>query len=335
MKDRCSAGRLRYAKQIGMRAVACLSLAALAAASAGAYAQKYPTKPIRLVVGFSAGGSADASARALATRMGQALGTTVVVENRGGAGGAVAAQIASRAAPDGYTLYWGSAGALTVSQLLEKNLGYDPQTAFAPVGLAFTFCNALVARPDFAPSSVKELVAAAKAKPGQINFGSQGVGSAGHLSGALLQNMTGIALTHVPYKGGNDVIAALMGGELSLAFASSTTVKGMRTRMKVLAVTSANRDPALPDVPSMSEAGVKGYDASFWFALLAPARTPQPVVMRLNAILRETLADADLMQPLQAQGLNPAPSAPHELAERMRTDYAKWRKVIEGEGRKR
>ena len=310
-----------------MRGIVCVILAAL---SAWASAQSYPTKPIRLLVGFSAGGSADASARAVANRMGQALGTTMVIENRGGAGGSVAAQIAARAAPDGYTLLWASLGAMTVSHILEKNIGYDPQTAFAPIGLAFTFCNALVARPDFAPSSVAQLISAAKSKPGHIDFGSQGGGSAGHLSGALLQNMTGIQLTHVPYKGGNDIIAALVGGELQLAFASSTTVKGMRSRMKVLAVTSMNRDPALPDVPSLHEAGVKGYDASFWFGLLAPARTSAPIVARLNTLLRSTLADADLMQPLQAQGLNPAPSTPQEFAERVKLDYAKWKRVIGG-----
>jgi tripartite-type tricarboxylate transporter receptor subunit TctC len=304
---------------------------ALAASAAGHAAETggYPTKPIRLLVGFSAGGSADASARAIATRMAQGLGTTMVVENRGGAGGSVAAQIASRAAADGYTLLWASMGALTVSPLLEKNIGYDPQTAFAPVGLAFTFCNALIARPDFGASSVQQIIAAAKAKPGLIDFGSQGVGSAGHLSGALLQSMTGISLTHVPYKGGNDVLAAVVGGELQLAFASSTTAKGMRSRVKVLAVTSLNRDPALPDVPSMSEAGVKGYDASFWFGLLAPARTPPAIVSRLNALLRETLADAALMQPLQAQGLNPAPLNAREFEQRVKDDYAKWKRVIE------
>jgi tripartite-type tricarboxylate transporter receptor subunit TctC len=252
-----------------------------------------------------------------------------VIENRSGAAGAVAGQIAARAAPDGYTLFWSSAGALTVSQILEKNIGYDA-SAFAPVGRAFTFCNALVARPDFAASSVAQLVALAKARPGTIDFGSQGVGSAGHLSGALLQNLTGIALTHVPYKGGNDILPALLGGELSLAFASSTTAKGMRSRVKVLAVTSAGRDPGLPDVPSMSEAGVKGYDAAFWFGLLAPARTPQPIVMRLGGLLRDTLADAELTRPLLAQGLIAAPSTPQALAEQIRVDYAKWKRVIGG-----
>jgi tripartite-type tricarboxylate transporter receptor subunit TctC len=293
-----------------------------------ALAQVYPTKPIRLLVGFPPGGSADASARALANRLSQALRTPIVVENRGGAGGSIAAQIASRAAPDGYTLLWSSPGALTISQILEKNIGYDSQTAFAPVGLAFTFCNALVARPDFAASSVSQLLAMAKGKPGHVNYGSQGIGSAGHLSGELLQGMAGIQLTHVPYKGGNDILAALLAGELQLSFVSSTTARGMRSRMKILAVTSLQRDPSLPDIPSMTEAGVKGYDAGFWFGLLVPARTPQPIVQRLNGVLRATLADAELMRPLQELGLNPSPSTPEEFAARIRADFAKWKAVL-------
>ena len=291
-------------------------------------AQPYPSKPIRLLVGFPPGGNADASARAVASRLTQTLRTPLVIENRGGAGGSIAAQIASRAAPDGYTLLWASTGALTISQILEKNIGYDAQTAFAHVGLAFTFCNALVARQEFAASSVSELIALAKAKPGDINYGSQGAGAAGHLSGELLQRMTAIRLTHVPYKGGNEIMGALLGGELQLSFASSTTVKGMRNRMKVLAVTCPERDPALPDVPTMSEAGVKGYDASFWFGLLTPARTPEPTVLRLNAVVRETLADAELMRPLQELGLIPAPSTPQEFAARIRADFNKWKDVL-------
>jgi tripartite-type tricarboxylate transporter receptor subunit TctC len=310
-----------------IRVLALITLLNVGLAS-DATAQPYPSKPIRLLVGFPAGGSADASARAVANRLGPSVGTPVVIENRGGAGGSIAAQIASRAAPDGYTVLWSSPGALTISQILEKNIGYDAQTAFTPVGVAFTFCNALVARPDFAAATVSQLIALAKAKPGQVNYGSQGMGSAGHLSGELLQKMAGVQFTHVPYKGGNDIMAALLGGELQLSFVSSTTAKNMRTRMKILAVTSPQRDPALPDVPSMSEVDVKGYDASFWFGLLVPARTPQPIVQRLNAVLRETLADAELMRPLQELGLNPAPSTPQEFAARIRADFVKWKDVL-------
>ena len=319
--------KMRILNTIALFAL-CLAPQALAQTSSTGSGQTYPNKPIRLLVGFPPGGNADASARAVANRVTQTFRTPVVIENRGGAGGSVAAQTASRAAPDGYTLLWASPGSLTVAQLLEKNIGYDAQTAFAPVGLAFTFCNALVARPELAASTVPELIALAKAKPGAINYGSQGVGAAGHLSGELLQKMTGSRFTHVPYKGGNDIMAALLGGELQLAFASSTTVKGMRSRMKVLAVTCPQRDPGLPDIPTINEAGVKGYDASFWFGLLVPARTPEAIVQRLNAVLREALTDPELTRPLLELGLIATPSTPQDFAARIRADFAKWKDVL-------
>jgi len=297
-------------------------------AACGLAADNYPAKPIRLLVGFVAGGSADGSARVVAARMGQILGTNFVIENRGGAAGVVAAQVVSRAPADGYTLLWSSPGALTIRQILEKNLPYDTQTAFAPIGLALTYCNALVSRPDFAASSVPQLIALAKEKPGYINYGTQGVGSAGHLSAEMLTRMTGVKLTHVPYKGGAEIITALLGNEVQLAFMSSTTAQSMRSRLRVIAVTSLNRDPALADVPSMHEAGVKGYDASFWFGLLAPVGTPAVIVNRLNRALRETLSDSKVMQPVQSQGLNPQPSTPQEYAARISADYAKWKSVL-------
>ncbi len=297
-------------------------------AACGLAADNYPAKPIRLLVGFVAGGSADGSARVVAARMGQILGTNFVVENRGGAAGVVAAQVVARAPADGYTLLWSSPGALTISQILEKNLPYNTQTAFAPIGLALTYCNALVSRPDFAASSVPQLIALAKEKPGYINYGTQGVGSAGHLSAEMLTRMTGVKLTHVPYKGGAEIITALLGNEVQLAFMSSTTAQSMRSRLRVIAVTSLNRDPALADVPSMHEAGVKGYDASFWFGLLAPAGTPAVIVNRLNRALRETLSDSKVMQPVQSQGLNPQPSTPQEYAARISADYTKWKSVL-------
>jgi tripartite-type tricarboxylate transporter receptor subunit TctC len=297
-------------------------------AACGLAADNYPAKPIRILVGFVAGGSADGSARVVAARMGQILGTNFVVENRGGAAGVVAAQVVARAPADGYTLLWSSPGALTISQILEKNLPYDTQTAFAPIGLALTYCNALVSRPDFAASSVPQLIALAKEKPGYINYGTQGVGSAGHLSAEMLTRMTGVKLTHVPYKGGAEIITALLGNEVQLAFMSSTTAQSMRSRLRVIAVTSLNRDPALADVPSMHEAGVKGYDASFWFGLLAPVGTPAVIVNRLNRALRETLSDSKVMQPVQSQGLNPQPSTPQEYAARISADYAKWKSVL-------
>src|SRR3954452_17261958 len=192
-------------------------------AACGLAADNYPAKPIRLLVGFVAGGSADGSARVVAARMGQILGTNFVIENRGGAAGVVAAQVVSRAPADGYTLLWSSPGALTISQILEKNLPYDTATAFAPVGLALTFCNAIVVRNDSPLTGIDPLIAVARQKPGELRYGTQGIGSAGHLSGEMLQSMTGAVFTHVPYKGGAEILTAVLGGELQFGIMSSTT----------------------------------------------------------------------------------------------------------------
>jgi len=295
-----------------------------------ATAADYPEKPIRLIVGFSAGGSADIGARTVSKKLGETLGTTMVIDNRGGAGGSVAAQLVAAARPDGYTLLWGSVGALTINQILEKNLPYNTQTAFAPVGMTLTFCNALIVRNDSPIQSIAQLIARAKEKPGEINYGTQGIGSAGYLSGELMKSMTGTRFTHVPYKGASEILTAVLGGELQVSFISATAAGSLRNRIRVLAVTSANRDPSLPDVPSMSEAGIKGYDATFWYGLLAPAGTPPVVVNKLNQHLRAALADADTVKPVQAQGLNPALTSPQEYAARIKADYEKWKKVIGG-----
>ena len=306
-------------------------LATLALANcAAAVAEDYPHKPIRLIVGFSAGGSADIGARTVAKKLGDSLRTSFVIDNRGGAGGSVAAQLVAAARPDGYTLLWGSVGALTITQILEKNLPYNTDTAFAPVGLALIFCNALIARQDSPVRSVAQLIALAKDKPGSLNYGTQGIGSAGYLSGELLKSMTGASFAHVPYKGANEILTAVISGELQISFVSATAAGALRNRIQILAVTSLNRDPSLPDVPSMHEAGVKNYDATFWYGLLAPAGTPPAIVNRLSRDLRQALVDPEIARPVQAQGLNPAPSSPQEYAARIKADYAKWKKIIAG-----
>jgi tripartite-type tricarboxylate transporter receptor subunit TctC len=309
-------------------AAAALAMACTAAAQPQQSSQGYPRKPIRLIVGFPPGGNADASARLMALRMGEALGTTLVVENRSGAGGSIAAQIASRAAADGYTLLWSSPGALTINRILEQNLPYNADTAFIPVGRTFTFANALIVRGDSPQTSVAQLLAAAKDKPGQLQYGTQGVGSAGHLSAQMLQNLGGITLNHIPYKGGSELVTAVVGGELPAGFVSTLAAGSMRSRVRVLAVTSLQRDGILPDVPSMHEAGVKNYDASFWFGVMAPAGTPTAIVQRLNKELRDALADAEVVRLARSQGLNPAPSTPQEFAAVIKADYEKWKKVI-------
>lgn len=291
-------------------------------------AQPYPRKPVRLVVGFPAGGSADASARPIALHMSKALGATILVDNRGGAAGSVAAQIAAQAPADGYTLLWSSPGALTINRILERNLPYNADTAFVAVGRAITFCNALIVRQDSSLTTLAQFLASAKEKPGWLQYGTQGVGSAGHLSGQMLQNMTGVELNHIPYKGGAEILTAVIGGEAPAAFLSSTSAGSMRNRLRILAVTSLQRDPSLPDVPSMHEAGVKNYDASFWFGLMAPMGTPAVIVRQLNRALRNALADPEVARIARSQGLNPAPSTPEEFAAIIKADYEKWKKVI-------
>jgi tripartite-type tricarboxylate transporter receptor subunit TctC len=290
--------------------------------------QTYPRKPIRLVVGFPAGGGADASARPIAAYMGKALGANFVVENRGGAAGSVAAQIVASAQADGYTLLWSSPGALTINRILEQNLPYNADTAFIPIGRAITFCNALIVRLDSPITTVSQFIAHAKERPGKLQYGTQGIGSAGHLSAQMLQNMTGISLSVIPYKGGAEILTAVVSGEAPAAFLSSTSAATLRNRIRILAVTSLNRDPSLPDVPSMQEAGVKNYDASFWYGLLAPTGTPPAIVERLGKVLRDSLSDADVARVSRAQGLNPAPSTPQEFAAIIKADCEKWKKVI-------
>ena len=296
-----------------------------------AAAQEYPAKPIRLLVGFTPGGAADTSARVITRRMAEPMKATFVIENRPGAGGNIAAQIVATAQPDGYTLFWGSVGPLSVSPAMGIKLPYDPFADFAPVSLAVSSCNVLVARAAFPASSVGELVALAKAKPGHLNYASQGIGSTGYLAGELLKTMTGTEIVHVGYKGGAEVVTSLLGGEVELAFVSVTGIRGISGgRVKPLAVTCAKRDPGLPAVPTFEEAGVKSYDASFWYGLLAPSRTPASIVTQLNRALHAAIGDPAIAQPLEAQGLVAAPSTPAGFRDVIRADYRKWRQVFAG-----
>lgn len=310
-------------------ALMCTTLLVLSVAcAASATAQQYPNRPIRLVVGFSPGGNSDVSARLVAARFSEALGTSVVVDNRAGAAGVVAAQIVARSPADGHTLAWSSQGALVINQLLDKNPSYKTETAFAPIGRTFTYGNALIVRPDFPAKTVADIVTMAKQKPGDINYATQGVGSAGHLSGQMFQSVAKVKLAHVPYKGGSDVIVALLGGDVRVGFAATTTAANIRSKIRVLAVTSKDRDPSLPDVPSMREAGLAGYDATFWFGLMAPAGTPAAIVQRLNGLLRDVLTDANIVKTTRLQGLHAAPSSPEELSALMKDELVRWREVL-------
>jgi len=291
-------------------------------------AESYPSRPIRFVVGFTPGGAADSSARAAARRMAESMKATIVVDNRPGAGGNIAADIVAKASPDGYTLFWVNLGPVAISPAMGTKLPYDPVKDFAAIGKAVDACNVLVARPALGVKTAGELLAIARSRPGKLNYASQGVGSTGHLAGELLTNLSATNIVHVPYKGGSEAITGLLAGEVDLGFVSVTATRSVGARAVPLGVTCSNRDPGLPDVPTLAEAGVKGYDATFWYGLLAPARTPEPIIARLNQELRAAMSDPNVAKPLVAQGLVAAPSSPREFQETIRTDLEKWKRVL-------
>jgi tripartite-type tricarboxylate transporter receptor subunit TctC len=304
------------------------ALACAAAFGVSAQGTDYPRKPIRILVGFPPGGNADASARLIGARMSEGLGVNIVIENRGGAGGTIAAQLASRAAADGYSLLWSSPGALTINRILGGNLPYDVDKDFTAVGRTFTFANALIVRSDSPHKNLGQYLAYAREKPGQLQFGTQGVGSAGYLSAQMLQNFANIKMTHIPYKGGALLAAAVASGEAASGFVSTLSATIMRERVRILAVTTAQRDPSLPDVPTMRESGVKDYDATFWFGILVPAGTPAAIVTRLSKEMRAAVADKEVARLAISQGLIPSPSTPQEFTANIRSDYEKWKKVL-------
>lgn len=307
------------------RLAALLVLALLAAPAA---AQGYPTQPIRLLVAFPPGGGADVAARVLATALGEQLGQTVVVENLSGAGGTIGTARAAQAAPDGYTLLVGTPSTHGANPAVYASLPYDPVRDFAPVMLIGSSPLMLLASPTFEAKSVKELVAMAKAKPGSINYASYGNGSINHLAGELFASLADIQVTHIPYRGGAPALADLIAGRVQYTFdgtASLGQVKGGKVRL--LAVTSKARWPIFPDVPTVAESGVPGFDAITWYGLFAPAATPKAILDLLNA-----KANAALLTPVAKEGfaqlsLDPGGGAPDVLARQVRNEIDKWADV--------
>ena len=302
---------------------------ALAVCAAPMLAQDYPNRPIRMLIGFAPGGSSDVSGRAVARKMSEAFGQPVVIENRAGAGGNIAAEITAKANPDGYTLFWSGVGPMMVSPALGVKLGYDPFKDFVPIGRGVVFCNVLIANQQLPANTVKELVALARAKPGSLNYATPGIGSAGHLGGELLKSLTKTDIVHVSFKGGGEMITNLVSGQVQLAFVTITTAKSFGgSRVKVLAVTSAKRDPAMPEIPTFAESGVPGYDATFMYGLVARTGTPPAVLARLNKELRAALTDVEVNKQLANQGLVPAPTSGEEYGRIIRSEHAKWYKVL-------
>jgi len=307
----------------------CVLLALAHAASA-----QYPAKPIRLIVPFPAGESVDATARLVGQVWSTALGTTIVVDNRGGAGGTIGSEAVAKSAPDGYTLLWGNSGPLAIGPGLYKKLGYDVEKDFAPVSLVATLPFVLFASPQLPVNSIVELLAYARAHPGEINFGSTGVGSGLHLIAELFKTEAGIQIVHVPYKGVAQALPEIMSGKVQIAFntipAFLPHVKA--GRLKALVITATSRSPLLPDVPTTPEVGLPGVLGMGWHAVVAPAGTPTAIVDKLNLTLVETLARPEVRTALIAQGARPVGSSPEDLRTFMRDERVKWANVIRSSG---
>jgi len=296
-------------------------------------ADTYPSRPIRMIVAYPPGGGTDQVGRVLADQLTVTLGQNVVVDNRGGATGNIGTELAARAVPDGYTLLMGNVAPNAVNVSLFKKLGFDPVKDFAPVSLVAVTPNILVAHPSMPVKTIKELIAYAKAKPGTLNFPSAGVGSSSHLAGEMLKSLAGISMVHIPFKGGGPALVAVIAGEVQIMFATMPAAMPhvKSGKVKPVAVTTAKRSQAMPELPTIAESGVKGYEASTWYGLLAPARTPPAIVTRLHADTVKILA-GPTRQRLEAQGFEPEGGTPAEFAAYIKTEIVKWAKVIKDAG---
>ncbi|MBV8030238.1 MAG: tripartite tricarboxylate transporter substrate binding protein [Betaproteobacteria bacterium] len=313
-----------------MRIPRALSFAALVAACGAAPAQPYPSRSVTFIVPFSPGGGTDISARTVAAKLTSKWGQSVVVENRAGAGGILGADAVARAKPDGYTLLIANVGTQSINPTLYPKLPYDPDHAFAPISLICELPFVLMASPSFPPSSVKELVAYVKANPGKVTYASSGLGGSPHLTAELFQLLTGTTLTHIPYKGGGPAMTDLMAGHVDILFASVLEGSGfIKTgKLKGLAVTHAKRSPALPEVPTIGEAGVKGGESGSWIALLGPAGLPAAIVSKVGADVKEAVAAPEVQEKLIAQGAVPQASTPAELQALIDADRERYGRII-------
>ena len=309
--------------------------ATLLCAVPGATAQSYPVKSIRVISGFPPGSGADITARVIGARLGDALGQQVVVDNRPGAGSNIAAEIAAKSPADGYTLFIGTV-ANTINATLYAKLPFDFARDFAPVALTTAAPNVLVVHPSVPAKSVKDLIALAKSRPGQLNYASAGTGTAPHLSGELFNAMAGVRMVHIPYKGSPPAVTDLLAGEVALMFSpSSTVLPHVKTgRLRALAVTTAARLQSLPELPTVAESGLKGYETITWFGFVAPARTPPAVITRLNAEIVKVLALPEVRNLFASQGIETLGGTPDRFASYIRDEIAKWAEAIRLSGAK-
>lgn len=311
-----------------------VAIAAVAAFFPSAYAQTYPTKPVRLIVPFPPGSATDAVARLVVVKLSDALGQTVVVDNRSGASGNIGVEIGARALPDGYTLSLGTTSTHAVAPGTGARLAYDPIKDFAPVSLLGSSPYVLAVHPSVAAASVREFVALAKTRPGELRYASAGNTSLAHLAGELFSTMAGVKLSHIPYKSSALAVIDLLAGRIEIQFGSiSPTLPHIRSgRLRALAVTGATRLGALPDTPTVIESGLRGYEVTLWFGVLAPARTPAAIITRLNREIVAALNSTDVKETLIGQGVQPGPGTPAAFASLIQSELAKWRGVAKTAG---
>jgi tripartite-type tricarboxylate transporter receptor subunit TctC len=312
-----------------LRALLVVSLAF----SSSVFAQAWPSKTITLVVPFPAGGTTDLISRPLAQKLSEVLKQPVVVENRGGAGGTLGAGVAARTAPDGYTFLIGAVHH-TIATTLYKNLPYNFEKDFAPVTVMAYVPNIVVAHSSVAAKNMQELTALAKAKPGSITYGSAGNGTSHHMAAELFKSMAKVDMQHVPYKGGGPMMNDLIGGQINIAFetAASATPQIKGGKVKALAITTAKRSPSMPDLPTVAESGLPGYDVVTWYGMLAPAGTPKDIVNRMNAEVIKILHTPEFKQRLTDISSEPGDTTPEQFAELIKSDTAKWSKVVKESG---
>ncbi|MCX7199484.1 MAG: tripartite tricarboxylate transporter substrate binding protein [Proteobacteria bacterium] len=295
-----------------------------------AAAAAWPSRTVRIVVPFGPGGSADLVARILGQRLTESLGQSVIVENRPGAGAMLGNELVAKSPPDGYTLTIGTLGPFAVNQSLFRKVPYDSQRDFAPVTLTGASSHVLVVHPSMPVKSMMELIALAKQRPGQLSFASSGIGNATHLTGELFKSMAGVDVVHVPYKGGGAAVADLIGGHVGFSFASMPSalphVRG--GKLRALAVAPAQRVPSAPELPTVAESGLPGFSSEDWQGVLAPAKTPQDILMRLNGEIHKVLGTAEVREKLDAQGFQVRLSTPQQFAELIRSESTKWAKIV-------
>jgi tripartite-type tricarboxylate transporter receptor subunit TctC len=305
----------------------------LSLVTASGWAQSYPVKPVRLLIGFAPGGGADVVARGLSPRLVETLGQQIIVDNRPGANGMIAAELAARSPPDGYTLLV-APGNYAFAPAMDSKLTFDMANAFAPVSLLAETPLLVVVHPSMPVKSMSQLVALAKAQPGKLSYASGGIGGSGHLATELFRTVTHVDLVHIPYKGTGAAIADLIGGQVPLCFCTLPSVfpHVKSGRLRAIAVTTARRTTAAPEVPTVAEAGVPGYEMSQWYGLLAPAGTPAAVVERVNAEIGRALKHPELRSRFQADGAEPSGSSPQEFGAFFKAEIAKWTRVVQKAG---